>query len=286
MMRERLLVAVLVGAVSACGGGEAPPTASPKPPAPAPTTTTVVAVTSTTAAEAAATPPGPRAVPAVEVRENADLVSFSNWRWKDAAQEQLAVEVRLLKGPVNQIRYDFYAGDKYVTSGAIPGRLFSAPGDTQTSYLPPVTGVRSGGKPLIADVSRATRLVLNVDTVPTDAVPAGQPPWVAASATACEQGSAADCQVLATAFRTGKAEAGRVKPDPALAERFSKRFVRIGESACARGASDACFLLGTAYHTGEDAVANPERGEALIQKACGAEYEQACAWLRQQATTR
>jgi hypothetical protein len=245
-----------------------------------------VAVTSTTAPAAAATPPEPRALPAVEVRENADLVSFSNWRWKDAAQEQLAVEVRLLKGPVNQIRYDFYAGDRYLTSGVIPGRLFSAPGDTQTSHLPAVTGIRSGGKPLIPDVSRATRLVLNVDTVPADAVPAGQPPWVGARATACEQGSVADCQALAAAFRTGKAEAGSVKPDPALAERFSRRFARIGESACARGTSDACFLLGTAYVAGEDVAPNPERGESLIQKACGADYEPACGWLRQQATSR
>jgi hypothetical protein len=217
-------------------------------------------------------------VPAIEVKEGADLVAFSNWRWKDDTQKQLAVEVRLLKGSLSNIRYHFYDGDNFLATGFIAGSLFSAPDATQTSYLPPVSGVRTGGETVIADVSKATRLVVHVVALPANSVPSGQPSWVAPRVTACEQGSAADCKTLAAAYRTGNGAEGSVKANADLAQRFSKQFVLVSERNCALGSPAVCFVLGLAYEQGENAPQKHDRGIALIQKACAGGEQAACDW--------
>jgi hypothetical protein len=238
----------------------------------------VAVPTSTTLPVAATAPVQARAVPAIEVKEGADLVSFSNLRWKDDTQKQLAVEIRLLKGALRHIRYDLYGGDDFLAAGFIAGTLFSAPGATQTSDLPPVTGVRTGGESIIADVSKATRLVVYVVALPENTVPSGQPSWVAPRVAACEQGSAADCKALAAAYRTGQSEEGSVEENADLAQRFSKRFVSVSEMSCALGSPAVCFALGLAYEQGEDAPQKHERGIALIQKACAGGDQAACDW--------
>jgi hypothetical protein len=83
---------------------------------------------------------------------------------------------------------------------------------------------------------------------------------------------------LAAAYRTGTSDEGSVKPDVALAQRFSERFVAAGELSCALGTPETCFSLGLAYLQGEDAPENHDRGVALIQKACGNGAQAACDW--------
>lgn len=286
MMRDRrrweraAAGAIVLWIATGCGGEPEqtpPPTTLAPPAATAPPSTTLPAAPPTTVApEPVAKTPRP--VPKVEVKEGADLATFSNWRWKDAEQKQLAVEVKLAKGPIAFVRYDFHGDDGFLTSGFLSGNTFAAGGATQTSFFPPATGVATGGKPVVPDVSRATRVVLYVDPLPADAVPTGQPAWVEPRATACEQGSAPDCKTLAAAYRTGSSEEGAVEKDEQLAAHYRKRFIALGESNCALGASETCFLLGLAYIGGDDAPANRDRGVALVQKACGTGVQAACDW--------
>ena len=261
-----------------CGGGEPPKSPPAPPPTPATRPAATVPTTTSTLERRSQAPSGPRPVPLVEMEQGGDLVAFGGLRWKDAEQQQLAAEVRLLKQPIGSIHYSIFAGDRLLASSYIPGSLFKAAGDTQTVYLPPATQIRAG-KAYVADLLGATRLVVHVEPLEQEAVPAGQPAWVAGQVTACEGGSHADCLALATAFRTGKSDAGTVKPDPQLAEAFGKRFVDAAELSCATGAPDACLTLGTAYVSGTDAPAEPKRGIGLIQKACAAGHAPACDWM-------
>ncbi|HWP67342.1 MAG TPA: hypothetical protein VNO26_15705 [Candidatus Limnocylindria bacterium] len=274
--------AIALCVITGCGGepekAPPPPTLASLPAAPAAASPTGPQAAPPTTAPPAPVAQAPRAIPTVEVKEHADLVSFSNWRWKDAEQRQLAVEVKLPKGPIAFIRYDFNTADGYVASGFLPGSAFVAGEATQTAFFPPATGVAAGGKTIVPDVSQATRLTIYVDPLPTDAVPAGQPAWVGPHATACEQGSVPDCKTLAAAYRTGRSDEGAVKADETLATHYRNRFVALGQTTCALGATETCFLLGLALVGGDDAPKDPDRGVAFVQKACGMGLQAACDW--------
>ena len=269
------VIAIAIGI--GCGGDTAaPPTTTLAPPttmAPAPPST--APAPPPTVPNAAAKPDAPRVLPAVEFAQGADLASVSNLRWKDDTKRQVAADIRLLKGPISSLWFVFQDGNDQVASGVLPGNAFTQDG-MATAFMPLSTGLGAKGKEQVMDVSRANRLLIHVFGLPADAAAKGQPAWTGPMVTACEQGSAADCQTLAVAYRTGSSDKGSVTPDAALAERFSKRFVEMGERSCALGTPESCFVLGRAYISGEDVPADRDRGIALVQKACGTGVQAAC----------
>jgi hypothetical protein len=188
-------------------------------------------------------------------------------------------DLRLKKGPIGWVSYAFYGeGKTATTSGALPGSLFPDGNEPTTIELPPAGGIGKGGQPQVAGFGAADRVVLNVLALPEAVLPPGQPAWVASLATACQQGSTADCATLASAYRTGKSEHGSVKPDETLANRFDQQVITTGELNCATGRPDACFAVGHAYMMGQGVAADGDRGIAMIQKACALGDQAACDW--------
>ena len=209
-----------------------------------------------------------------------DLVAISNWRWKDDAKRQMVGDLRLKKGAIGWVGYAFYGDSKVaMTSGQVPGNLFPAGDAATTIELPPAGGIGKSGKPEVADIATADRLVLDVYQLPEAVLPPGQPAWVGSLATACQQGSTADCQTLATAYRTCKSEQGSITPDPTLAKRFSDQMVQTGGLNCASGHPEACFVVGRAYMEADGVQADPDRGIGFVQKGCALGDQSSCDWL-------
>jgi hypothetical protein len=227
-------------------------------------------------------------LPTVAVEGAADLVGFTGWRWKDDRRDQLAVDMKRLGGEIDEIRYTFYAGSETLVSDSIPGNIFEPPDQPQTRYLPAPSRVNADGTMVVADISRATRLVLTVEAIDTQAALANDSPWARRTEVLCRQGSMTDCSELVSAYRHGRHSEG-VPPRPDVAERFWDLQRTTGESRCSAGEVETCFLLGVAYHETSALTTFTEdfrRGVELIRKACKGQHAPACSYLEENLLPR
>jgi hypothetical protein len=223
------------------------------------------------------------ALPEVEIGGAANLVAFSDWRWKDGQRQQLAVDMRRLGGDIDTIRYTFYAGGESLVSDVIPGNIFEVSDQPQTRYLPEPSRMNADGTIIVPDVSRATRLVVTVEAIDVSVAVANDSPWARRTEAMCKQGSMTDCSELVSAYRNGRASEG-VPARPDLAESVWALQRSIGESRCAAGEVETCFLLGVAYHETQALATvtdGSRRGVELIQQACTRRYVPACTFLEE-----
>jgi hypothetical protein len=208
-------------------------------------------------------------------------VEFSGWRWKHTEQHQVAVEMKLLRGEVDMVRYTFYAGSEILVSDSIPGNIFELPDQPQTRYLPAASRANADGTIVVPDVSRASRIVVSIDAIDFSGAVANDSPWARRTEALCKQGSITDCSELVSAYQNGRQSEG-VTARPDLAEYFSQFLRTMGESRCAAGEMETCFLLGVSYHDTSTVATVSEsfrHGVELIQKACKGQYAPACTFL-------
>ena len=87
---------------------------------------------------------------------------------------------------------------------------------------------------------------------------------------ACEQGFAAGCYSLGTAYREGDG----VPRNPSEAVAALTR-------ACDRGHAVACSDAGYMHYTGDGIAQDRQRGLDLLQRACELKHPNACQWLEE-----